>query len=76
MSTIFDKICETFSLNPHEAEIFIKTAPERYKLHSISKRHGEFAIYTNQRKISSLSKDGSLIHIFQVCLSTAVHMHM
>ena len=40
MSTIFDKICETFSLNPHEAEIFIKTAPERYKLHSISKRHG------------------------------------
>ena len=40
MSTIFDKFCETFSLNPYEAEIFIKTAPERYKLHSISKRHG------------------------------------
>ena len=40
MSTILDKFCEYFGLNPHEAEIFIKTAPERYKLHSINKRHG------------------------------------
>jgi RNA-directed DNA polymerase len=42
MQSVMDNFIRTFSLSKPSAELFIQTAPNRYKFHSITKRHGGF----------------------------------
>ena len=42
MQNVMDNFIRTFSLSKPSAKLFIQTAPNRYKFHSITKRHGGF----------------------------------
>lgn len=38
--SVFEELLDKFNLDTHTLEIFIQTAPNKYKFHKITKRHG------------------------------------